>query len=404
MVYETLDAVEKVGDRRGHADREAVREHYMNYNLQVVASQEMLNKLLGAQQSTTGSRYGLYFWEPNVSGTEWTTTDITVDLRPGNRAADLDLILNGVTQSQHRRRDQPGEHLHVGLHRWGAKKTDSDSMGKTVVTGPAEMTYRSPSKHHDRRFDAVQPECLSSGESTIIRLSSKANMRRGESEAIAGPAIESRVLPDFDTRRRSDDPRVRPPAKVRTCESGWRVAGVLPTTCPAPRSNTVLPAVLSAEIASPDELARRHRQTRLASRGPPGHLSPRELAEQRHQPDEVRRQTMTGTPRSLPNCSDTCRCWRGRRSTSPPRQRNSPLHKPACPGLPRRPNRSRRLTSKKIANFVFDQEDPIRFTIDDGQIKLVIRAGFQAGGTAGRAHAGDYGSPATGRGWRPNGN
>ena len=29
---------------------------------------------------------------------------------------------------------------------------------------------------------------------------------------------------------------------------------------------------------------------------------------------------------------------------------------------------------------MFDQEDPIRFTIDDGEIKLVIRAGFKQEG------------------------
>jgi hypothetical protein len=32
------------------------------------------------------------------------------------------------------------------------------------------------------------------------------------------------------------------------------------------------------------------------------------------------------------------------------------------------------------ALFVFDKEDPIRFTIDDGQVKLVIRAGFKQSG------------------------
>jgi hypothetical protein len=35
---------------------------------------------------------------------------------------------------------------------------------------------------------------------------------------------------------------------------------------------------------------------------------------------------------------------------------------------------------QKNSKFVFDQEDPVRFTIDDGQIKLVIRAGFKQEG------------------------
>jgi hypothetical protein len=49
----------------------------------------------------------------------------------------------------------------------------------------------------------------------------------------------------------------------------------------------------------------------------------------------------------------------------------------AVPPAAKQPEQS---PEQKNSQFVFDQEDPIRFTIDDGEIKLVIRAGFKQQG------------------------
>jgi hypothetical protein len=49
-------------------------------------------------------------------------------------------------------------------------------------------------------------------------------------------------------------------------------------------------------------------------------------------------------------------------------------------GVPPAAKRPEQTPEQKNSKFVFDQEDPIRFTIDNGEIKLVIRAGFKQEG------------------------
>ena len=216
-VYETLDAAEKSAIDEGALIDQAVRKHYMNYNLQVVASQEMLSKLLSDQQSTTGPVTD-FILGANVSGTEWTTTDISVELRPGKNVANLDLILNGVTQSSTVGVTDQASIYTSGYHRWSAKKPLRFD-GKTIVaTGPAEMTSVQPSNTTtgaSTRYSGM-PLFGSIADSTAVQ---QANMRRGESEAIAAQRLESRVLPEFDAQRRPVDPKVRRAAAVRSAET-----------------------------------------------------------------------------------------------------------------------------------------------------------------------------------------
>lgn len=372
-VYETLDAVEKSAIDEGTLIDQAVREHYMNYNLQVVASQEMLNKLLGAQQSTTGPVTD-YILGANVSGTEWTTTDITVDLRPGNTAANLDLILNGVTQSSTVGATSQANIYTSGYHRWGAKKPIRFD-GKTVVTGPAEMTY-------------VQPSNTTTGASTqysgmplIGRIADntaveQANMRRGESEAIAAQRIESRVLPDFDARVdqmiQGFDQRLKYNLRKRL-----RVAGVLPTTVSA-RTNTSY-LRLSAEIASPDELA--------GDTGNPAGQSGAGLVISLHESllnnainqMKFAGQTMTDTQVAA-ELQRYLSLLAGRPIDFAAAAKKLAAAQASMPGAPAPAKPQPATDEQKNSKFVFDQEDPIRFTIDDGQIKLVIRAGFKQEG------------------------
>ncbi len=95
----------------------------MNYNLQVVASADAAHQDLGTQQNTTGP-VNDFISGANVSGTEWTTTDVSVELRPGQDAANLDLILNWHHPKQHRRLDLRGEHLFAGLPPLGREESD----------------------------------------------------------------------------------------------------------------------------------------------------------------------------------------------------------------------------------------------------------------------------------------
>ncbi len=121
-VYETLDAAEKSAIDEGALIDQAVREHFMNYNLQVVASQEMLSKLLSDQQSTTGPVTD-FILGANVSGTEWTTTDISVATAARKECRQPRFDPQRRDAKQHRRRDRSGFDLHVGLSPVEREKT-----------------------------------------------------------------------------------------------------------------------------------------------------------------------------------------------------------------------------------------------------------------------------------------
>jgi hypothetical protein len=373
-VYEALSAAEKSTMDEGALIDQAVREHYMNYNLQVVASQEMLNKILGDKQSTTGPVTD-FILGANVSGTEWTTTDISVELQSGTNAANLDLVLNGVTQSSTVGATSQANIYTSGNHRWGAKKPIHFD-GKSIVTGPAEMTYVQPSNTTTGASTQYSGMPLFGriADNTAVQ---QAEMRRGESEAIAGERLRSRVLPDFDARVdqliQKADENLRYDLRKRL-----RVAGVLPSAVRARSNQSYLR--LSAEIAGPDELA--------GDMGNPAGESGAGLILSLHESllnnainqMKIAGQTMTDAQVAA-ELQRYLSLLAGRPLDFAAAAKKLAAAQASMPGAPPAPAKPQPAKDEqKNSKFVFDQEDPIRFSIDDGQIKLVIRAGFKQEG------------------------
>ena len=114
------------------------------------------------------------------------------------------------------------------------------------------MTYVQPSNTTTGAFTQYSGMPLFGGIANNMAVQ-QANMRRGESEAIAvAAAVESRVLPEFDAKVdemiQKADQRLKYDLRKRL-----RVAGVLPSVVRARSNESYLR--LSAEIAGPDELA-----------------------------------------------------------------------------------------------------------------------------------------------------
>ena len=244
-VHETLEAAEKAAIDDGSLIDQAVREHFLNYNLQVVASADVLTKILGTQQQTTGP-VNDFVSGANVTGTEWTTTDVSVQLRPGQNAANLDLILTGTTQSSTVGSTSEANIYSQGYHRWVKKPIRFD--GTSITTGPAEMTYNQPSITNtgaNTRYSGG----LFGGIANNMAMQ-EANNRRGESEATASQRLSSRVVPELDAKVdemiQKADQNLKYDLRKRL-----RVAGVLPSV--VVRSNESY-LRLSAEVADKDEL------------------------------------------------------------------------------------------------------------------------------------------------------
>jgi hypothetical protein len=387
-VIESLGAVEKSAIDGGILIGHAVREHYMNYNLQIVASQELLNKLMSDQQTTNG-QVNDFVMGANVTGNEQTTTDISVELRPGKNSANIDLILNGVTQSSTVGSTDQANIYTQGNHRWGAKKPLRFD-GTTLTTEPATMTYVQPSNTTtgaSTRYSGTLFGGMAEGQAVQA-----ANSQRGESEAIAGQRIQTKVLPALDARVdqliQQVDERLKYDLRKRL-----RVAGVLPSTVRASSNNAFLR--LSAEVAGSDDLA--------GDTGNPAietgaglvisihesllnnAVNEMKFAGQTMTDAEVAAELQRYLSQVLGRKVDFAEAAKKMAAAQAAMQAGVPPGSipPGAmpPGVtPPATTPPAQSDEQKNSKFVFDQEDPVRFTIDDGQIKLVIRAGFKQEG------------------------
>ncbi len=393
-VIESLGAAEKAAIDGGSVIGHAVREHYMNYNLQIVASQALLNKLVSDQQTTNGA-VNDFVLGANVNGNEQTTTDISVELEPGKDAANLELVLNGVTQSNTVGSTDQANIYTQGYHRWGAKKP-LHFDGTTLTTGPSTMSY-------------VQPSNTTTGASTRYsgglfgsyaegQAMQAANSQRGESEAIASQRIQTKVLPEMDARVEKLIEQTNEKLKY-DLRKRLRVAGVLPTTVSARSNDAYLR--LSAEVGGADDLT--------GDTGNPAIETGAGLVISIHESllnNAVGQMKFAGE--TMTDAQVTAELERflsqvaGRKvdfteaakkmaaaQAAALAQAAAAAQAAGMPpgaaanlpgGVPPAAKRPEQTPEQKNSKFVFDQQDPIRFTIDNGEIKLVIRAGFKQEG------------------------
>jgi hypothetical protein len=397
-VIESLEAAEKATIDGGSLIGHAVREHYMNYNLQIVASQALLNKLVSDQQTTNGP-VNDFVLGANVNGNEQTTTDVSVELEPGKDVANLELVLNGVTQSSTVGSTSQANIYTQGYHRWGAKKPLRFD-GKTLTTGPATMTY-------------VQPSNTTTGASTQYsgglfgsyaegQAMQAANSQRGESEAIASQRIQTKVLPEMDARveKLIEQTNEKLNSDLRKRLGG---AGVLPSNVIARSNDAYLR--LSAEVGGPGDLS--------GDTGNPAIETGAGLVISIHESllnnavgqMKFAGQTMTDAQVTAElerflsqvagrkvDFTEAAKKMAAAQAAALAQAQAAALAQAQAAGMPpgaaanlpggvppaaKKPEQS---PEQKNSQFVFDQNDPIRFTIDDGEIKLVIRAGFKQQG------------------------
>jgi hypothetical protein len=382
-VIETLAAAEKAAIDEGDRLDRGIRPHYMNYNLTAVASDAGLTKVLGETSQTTGPVTD-FILGANVSGDEWTTTTVSVRLEPADRMARIELVLDGITQSSTVGVTSQANIYTSGYHRFGAMK-EIRFDGENISTGPARMTY-------------VQPSNTTTGASTQFsgfpifgRMADgiavrEAEARRGESEAIAADRLQTRVLPEVDARvdKLIQDANSR---LHKELHKRLREAGIYPSAMRASSNQTFLR--LSVEIADKQELA--------------GDLAPSigyeraGLVLQLHESlltNSAHRMKFAG--QSMTDAQVKAELERflsllaGRKielgKTAVVGQ-TTPL-KPVPPG-PAAPGATPALAPAPAAApepsgdnslLVFDKDDPIRFTIENGEVNLVLRAGIKQEG------------------------
>ena len=382
-VIDTLAAAEKAAIDEGDRLDRGVRPHYMNYNLSAITSDAALTKLLGETSQTTGPVTD-FILGANVSGTEWTTSTVSVRIEPSTNSARIELVIDGTTQSSTVGVTSQANIYTSGYHRFGAVK-EIRFDGENISTGPARMTY-------------VQPNNTTTGASTAMsglpifgRMADsiavgEAERRRGESEAIAADRIQTRVLPEVDTRvdKLIQDANSR---LHKDLHKRLREAGVYPTAVRATSNQTFLR--LSAEIADKQELA--------GDVAPSIGYEKAGLVLQLHESlltNGARRMKFAG--QSTTDAQVKAELERflsllaGRKIeigktgvSSPPTAFKKVPPGPSAPGAKPAEAPAPAPAEEQSGDnslLVFDKDDPIRFSIENGEVSLVLRAGIKQEG------------------------
>ncbi|HET6327951.1 MAG TPA: hypothetical protein VFG04_24930 [Planctomycetaceae bacterium] len=379
-VIETLTAAEKLAIDDGDRLDQGVRPHYMNYNLTAVTSDAMLTKLLGETSQTTGPVVD-YILGANVSGTEWTTTTVSVRIEPSTHGAVINLVLDGTTQSSTVGATSQANIYTSGYHRFGAIKPIHFD-GTNISTGPAQMLYVQPSNTTTGASTQFSGFPILGGIADSIAVR-EAEKRRGESEAIAADRVQSRVLPEVDSRvdKLIQDANSRLHSQL---QRRLKEAGIYPVAVRA-RSNQSFMR-LSAEIADKQELAGdmapsigyenaglvlQLHETLLTNAAHHMKFAGQSMTDAQVKA-ELERFLSLLAGRKVEIGKSMAKSAPVAMKAVPPAPGSTPAPAPAPAAAPE--------NSGDNSLLVFDSNDPIRFTIENGEVSLILRAGIKQEG------------------------
>ena len=147
-----FSAIRKLAPDGGDEVSAALQKHYFNYNVRMVASEAFLSKLLADTRTEQGPVTD-FILGANVSGTQTTTTSVSVDLKPDRTAARWDLILTGNIVSNTAGATSQATIYTQGNHTFRAAK--QITFDGTHITTGSRPHRRQSQQHHDRRGHPV---------------------------------------------------------------------------------------------------------------------------------------------------------------------------------------------------------------------------------------------------------
>ena len=91
--------LQRLGGKHAQALTEALRIHYFNFNIHLLATETFMRKFFSDERSESGG-VSEYVKDVYVSGCQWTNTKVGVDLKPSDNGAKFVLTLDGDVRSQ----------------------------------------------------------------------------------------------------------------------------------------------------------------------------------------------------------------------------------------------------------------------------------------------------------------
>ena len=324
---------------------EALRPHYLGYNLRVVASEQLLARYV-AQTRVEKKPVRDVILEAQVRGDSTTTARVGIDLLPSQQGARFNMVLEGKTITD-TRADKKGASIFThGEHTFSATKLVHFD-GDRFTTKPAEVAV-------DANNTIVDVAAKSSLVRRIAR--KKAIKLTPRSEQIAAQKVAADVAPEFNGE-------VDKQFKQATADLAKHVNGPLDELklAPAGRSVTSTDTELrvSSQLMGSGELA--------GGMPNPAVVSKKGLVVHLHESainNALDRMNLAGKTMTEDDVKaefeKTVSTFLGREFHFKSEAKTSDDSGPTT--------------------LMFAADDPIRVRIAEGQLKLIIRAGLKQGG------------------------
>ena len=332
---------------------EAMRQSYFNYNLRAFAGEGILQRMYGDSRSES-SWINDRVMEARVTGISCTNSTVTVDVVPSGGDARFNLLVQGNVTVNSTAGTHQATIASVGHHTFSAQKqiwTDGHTFGSapasvqvsanTQITGASTKADWIPIVRRVARNIALN----------------EANSRRGQANSLAADKIRSQVGPRLNKEVASKFDAA--PMELETRIYGpLRELGVYPDAMSLSSTDTVID--LRARVMNPDEVG--------ANKPAPGATAYRdEMLLQIHESllnNAMERVRLHGKTLTETEVQDLLRNrfkkLLGDKFQPPPK-------KAADPNEP----------ARKEITFVFDEQDPVRFIIEGGFIRLQLQTGMK---------------------------
>jgi hypothetical protein len=373
QAYQALNEIAADG---GAAITAAMRRHYFNYNVRIIASEGLMNRFAGdtKREQSPISEAVSGAW---VSGTSYTTTNVGIDLKPGTDAALFDVVVRGNVQSSTvASASQQGVNANI----WGGSTGSFEGRrpvtfdGKSFRLGATSVAVNASTYASSAQTDAF---FLFRGIANSMALG-QAQSRRGQSDAYARQKIRDQVTQEMGDQSTSkfENANVELESKLYgpLRELGWH-----PDQIQLSSTDTALAA--QARLMNPDELGA---QVPSLVPAPPAKglviqvhesllnngsdrldIAGKTLSdEELKQLIEERISKLLGREFKFSKPEDAA-----------PPQPGATAPEGAQPAEEPLPDE----TGKKNT-YVFDTHDPLRFQVDNGTVTIILRTGLKREG------------------------
>ena len=333
-----------------------LRSHLLNYNLRIVASEDFLNRLMSDSRVESGP-VSDYILGASVSGQQSTTTSATVDLLPSQATLKFNLALSGHITSTTQGVTPQATVFTSGSHDFMATK-EVQFNGTRFVTAPAEIR--------------VTPHNTTTGISTkfgnvpIFRrvaqgmAAQQVAEKTPEAEAITASRIREQVLPKFDGE--VDRAFVNAGAKLDSgLLGGLRSTGLSPDAISYSSTDTAIS--VNSRLLGADELSGNIPSPNMFST-----VGATLLMHESVINNSIDRMDLAGQTLAEPQLREKLQSFL-----------SQALGRPVTLNGPTKAATESGETTEDSGPkaIIFSAVDPIRIRIRNGEMELVIQAGFK---------------------------